>query len=130
PRSRGEGFPSGLLVGGALGFVYTPCASPILAAVISVSAASGSTIVIAIAYAAGSALVLLALCLGGRRLLDRARPAGRCLAAQRALGAVMVATAVAIVTNLDVNFNQFVAESITDVNLTHPLRLSRPVPVR
>src|SRR5438067_10058654 len=84
PRSRGEGFPSGLLVGGALGFVYTPCASPILAAVISVSAASGRTVVIAIAYAAGSALVLLALCLGGRRLLDRARRAGRGLLPQRA----------------------------------------------
>src|ERR1700749_2539217 len=33
PRSRGEGFRSGLLVGAALGFVYTPCAGPILAAV-------------------------------------------------------------------------------------------------
>src|SRR5271166_6407352 len=27
PRSGGEGFWSGMLVGGALGFVYTPCAS-------------------------------------------------------------------------------------------------------
>ena len=52
PRSTGDGFVSGLLVGGALGFVYTPCASPILAAVISVSAASGKTILIALAYAA------------------------------------------------------------------------------
>src|SRR6202167_1396551 len=54
PRSRGDGFRSGLLVGGALGFVYTPCAGPILAAVISVSAASGRTILIAVAYAIGS----------------------------------------------------------------------------
>src|SRR6478672_2420430 len=38
-RWRGDGFGSGLLVGAALGLVYTPCASPILAAVISVSAA-------------------------------------------------------------------------------------------
>ncbi|TMK98191.1 MAG: cytochrome c biogenesis protein DipZ [Actinobacteria bacterium] len=127
PRSRGEGFASGLLVGGALGFVYTPCASPVLAAVISVSAASGRTIVIAIAYAAGSALVLLALCLGGRRLLDRARRAGRGLALQRTLGAIMLATAVAIVTNLDVNFDQFVAESIPDVNLTASLECSSAV---
>ena len=51
PRSRGDGFWSGMLVGGALGFVYTPCASPILAAVISVSAASGKTVLIALAYA-------------------------------------------------------------------------------
>ena len=127
PRSRGEGFTSGLLVGGALGFVYTPCASPILAAVISVSAASGRSIVIAIAYAAGSALVLLALCLGGRRLLDRVRRAGRGPALQRVLGVVMVATAVAIVTNLDVNFDQFVAESIPDVNLTASLECSDAV---
>src|SRR5258708_25197259 len=58
PRTRGDGFGSGLLVGAALGFVYTPCASPILAAVISVGAASGRTVAIAIAYAAGSAIVL------------------------------------------------------------------------
>src|SRR5690348_3427506 len=31
PRDRGRGFWSGLLVGGALGFVYAPCAGPILA---------------------------------------------------------------------------------------------------
>src|SRR5271166_610360 len=108
PRSGGEGFWSGLLVGGALGFVYTPCASPILAAVISVSAASGRTIAVAIAYAGGSAVVLLALTLGGRRLFERVRRAGRGPQLQRALGVVMILTALAIMTNLDVNFDQFV----------------------
>src|SRR5271166_4969312 len=118
PRTRGDGFLSGLLVGGALGFVYTPCASPILAAVISVSAASGKTIAIAIAYAAGSAIVLLLLALGGRRVFDRVRRAGRGPALQRALGAIMIITAVAVATNLDVSFDQFVAEKIPNVNLT------------
>src|SRR6202043_546314 len=75
PRSSGDGFGSGLLVGGALGFVYTPCASPILAAVISVSAATGKTVAIAIAYAAGSAVVLLLITLGGRHLFERVRRA-------------------------------------------------------
>src|ERR1700726_4374088 len=75
PRSSGDGFGSGLLVGGALGFVYTPCASPILAAVISVSAASGKTVAIALAYAAGSAVVLLLITLGGRHLFERVRRA-------------------------------------------------------
>src|SRR5437763_4709872 len=86
PRSGGDGFASGLLVGGALGFVYTPCASPILAAVISVSAATGRTVLIALAYAAGSALVLLVLTLGGRRVFEGVRRAGRGPALQRALG--------------------------------------------
>ena len=43
PRGYGSGFWSGLAVGGALGFVYAPCAGPVLAAVVSVSAASGRT---------------------------------------------------------------------------------------
>jgi cytochrome c biogenesis protein CcdA/thiol-disulfide isomerase/thioredoxin len=127
PRTRGDGFWSGLLVGGALGFVYTPCASPILAAVISVSAASGRTVAVAIAYAAGSAIVLLLLTLGGRRVFDRVRRAGRGPALQRALGAVMVLTAVAIIANLDVNFDQFVAQHIPNVNLTASLECSSTV---
>ncbi|HEY4897203.1 MAG TPA: cytochrome c biogenesis protein DipZ [Solirubrobacteraceae bacterium] len=127
PRSSGDGFMSGLLVGGALGFVYTPCASPILAAVISVSAASGRTITVALAYAAGSAIVLLALALGGRRLFERVRRAGRGPVLQRAMGVVMIVTAVAILANLDVNFDQFVAQNIPDVNLTASLECSSVV---
>jgi cytochrome c biogenesis protein CcdA/thiol-disulfide isomerase/thioredoxin len=130
PRSQGDGFGSGLLVGGALGFVYTPCASPILAAVISVSAASGKTILIALAYALGSAVVLLALAFGGRRLLNRLRNAGRGPVLQRALGVVMILTAVAIVTNLDVSFDQFIAEKIPDVNLTASLECSNTITSR
>jgi cytochrome c biogenesis protein CcdA/thiol-disulfide isomerase/thioredoxin len=130
PRSTGDGFLSGLLVGGALGFVYTPCASPILAAVISVSAASGKTIVIGLAYAAGSAVVLLALALGGRRLFDRVRRAGRGPMLQRVLGGIMILTAVAIITNLDVRFDQLIAEKIPDVNLTASLECSKAVTSR
>jgi cytochrome c biogenesis protein CcdA/thiol-disulfide isomerase/thioredoxin len=130
PRSTGDGFLSGLLVGGALGFVYTPCASPILAAVISVSAASGKTVLIALAYALGSALVLLALTLGGRRLLDRARAAGRGPVLQRVLGTIMILTALAIATNQDVKFDQFVAQHIPNVNLTATLECSPTVTTR
>src|SRR5436190_9221863 len=71
PTSRGEGFWSGLPVGGALGFLYAPCAGPILAAVVSVGVTRGSSveiIALAVAYSAGTAAVLLVLTLGGRRL--------------------------------------------------------------
>jgi len=127
PRTSGDGFLSGLLVGGALGFVYTPCASPILAAVISVSAATGKTILIALAYAFGSAVVLLALTLGGRQLFERARRAGRGPILQRVLGVIMILTALAILTNQDVKFDQFVARHIPDVNLTAALECSSTV---
>jgi cytochrome c biogenesis protein CcdA/thiol-disulfide isomerase/thioredoxin len=129
-RIKGDGFRSGLLVGAALGFVYTPCAGPILAAVISVSAASGRTVAVAIAYSLGSAAVLLALTLGGRRLFDRVRAAGRGPALQRGLGIVMVATAVAIVAGADVSFDQYVAEHIPEVNLTAGIEKSKAVESR
>ncbi|HEY2283237.1 MAG TPA: cytochrome c biogenesis protein DipZ [Solirubrobacteraceae bacterium] len=130
PRTSGDGFASGLLVGAALGFVYTPCAGPILAAVISVSAASGRTVAVAVAYAFGSGVVLLALTLGGRSLFDRVRRAGRGPALQRTLGAIMVVTALAIATELDVNFDQYVAQHIPEVNLTASLEKSHAVESR
>jgi cytochrome c biogenesis protein CcdA/thiol-disulfide isomerase/thioredoxin len=115
PRTRGSGFWSGVGVGGALGFAYTPCAGPILAAVISVSATQGTSarlITIALAYAAGSAAVLLPLALGGRRLADRVRNAGRGPGLQRVMGAVMVVTAVAMATQLDVRFQNALAQHL------------------
>jgi cytochrome c biogenesis protein CcdA/thiol-disulfide isomerase/thioredoxin len=130
PRRTGDGFASGLLVGAALGFVYTPCAGPILAAVISVGAATGRTVAIAIAYSAGSALVLLALALGGRKLFERVRAAGRGPALQRTLGAIMVVTALLIVTNVDVRFDQYIAQHIPEVNLTASLEKSHAVQSR
>src|SRR3954462_9056454 len=72
PRSTGRGFWSGVLVGGAHGFLYAPCAGPILAAVVSV-AASGRSLAVAIGFALGSAAVLLVLALAGRALFTRIR---------------------------------------------------------
>jgi cytochrome c biogenesis protein CcdA/thiol-disulfide isomerase/thioredoxin len=130
PRTRGEGFLSGLLVGGALGFLYTPCAGPILAAVISVSAASGRSVAVAIAYALGSAAVLFALLLGGKLIFDRIRGAGRGPLLARTLGVVMLITAIAITLRLDVNFDQYVAQHIPEVNLTASLERSGAVRAR
>ncbi|HEX5980142.1 MAG TPA: cytochrome c biogenesis protein DipZ [Thermoleophilaceae bacterium] len=135
PRGRGEGFWSGLLVGAGLGFVYAPCAGPILAAVVSVSAtqgASGEQVAVALGYAAGSAIVLLLIAYGGRRLLDRLRAAGRGPVVQRVLGAVMVATAVAVATDLDVRFQTALADDFPEalVNPTRALERSDAVEER
>ncbi|HEY7623188.1 MAG TPA: cytochrome c biogenesis protein DipZ, partial [Solirubrobacteraceae bacterium] len=112
PRGRGDGFASGLLVGGALGFVYAPCAGPILAAVIAVGAASSRTVPVGVAFALGSALVLLALALGGRALAGRVRAAGRGPGLQRVLAAVLIATGIAMATNLDVRFESAIADHL------------------
>jgi cytochrome c biogenesis protein CcdA/thiol-disulfide isomerase/thioredoxin len=122
PRGDAQGFWSGLPVGGALGFVYAPCAGPILAAVISVSASSGTTgriAAVGIAYGLGSALVLLGLALGGRRLMDRVRRGGRGATLQRGFGAVMLLTAVLMFTSVDLRFQEALASHVPSF-LTNP----------
>ena len=122
PRRDAGGFWSGLPVGGALGFVYAPCAGPILAAVISVSASSGTTakiVAVAIAYGLGSAVVLFGLALGGRRVIDRVRRTGRGGALQRGFGAVMVLTAVLMFTSVDLRFQEALASHFPSF-LTNP----------
>jgi cytochrome c biogenesis protein CcdA/thiol-disulfide isomerase/thioredoxin len=114
PKSRGEGFWTGLGVGAALGFVCAPCAGPILAGVIAASASRGPTLrgaVVGIAYALGLSAVLLLYGFGGRALLGRIRRTARGDLVERALGIVLVATGIAIAFNLDVRFENVLAPS-------------------
>ncbi len=112
PKTRGDGFWSGLGVGGALGFVCAPCAGPILAAVTSVSASSGASarvVLVALAYVVGLSAVLLVYAFAGRAVITRARRALRGHVVERVLGAVLLATGVAMAFNLDVNFEHALA---------------------
>src|SRR4051812_417684 len=126
PRTTGDGFGTGLLVGGALGFAYAPCAGPILAAVVTVGAASGRTLAVGLAYAAGSGLALLALGLGGRRLVGRLS-GRRSATLQQAMGAIMVLTAVAMVADLDIRLESALARHAPTASITAGLERSNAV---
>lgn len=107
---RGGGFWSGVIVGGGLGFVYAPCAGPILASVITVSASQSFTagrLAVAVAYGLGSAVALYALMLGGRRMTRRL--AGRSMGFQMAMGAIMVLMGLAMIGNYDTRFQTAIA---------------------
>ena len=130
PRSGGEGFAGGFLVGASLGFVYAPCAGPILAGVITVSAAQTFTagrLAVALAYGVGSAAVLYVLTLGGRRVT--ARLARRTGVLQFGMGAVMVLVAGALLANLDTKFESAIATGIPSflVDPTQSLENGRSV---
>src|SRR5207247_4365056 len=87
----------------------------ILAGVITVSAAQDFTfgrLAVALAYSIGSAAVLYALMVGGRRITDRLAAYRRWI--QPALGAVMIAVAVVMATNLDVRFENSIASHLPD----------------
>ena len=119
-RSGGGGFRGGLAVGVSLGFVYTPCAGPILASVITVSASqsfSAGRLFTAAAYGIGSAVALYALMLGGRRVTRRlAARSGRL---QQGLGVVMVIVAALMLADLDIRFETAIANSLPSF-LTNP----------
>jgi len=112
-RVAGDGFGSGLVLGASLGLVYTPCAGPILAGVITVSAAQDFTagkLAVALAYSLGSGAVLYLLMLGGRRLAAGLRPWRAWV--QAATGAVMVAVAIAMTADLDLEFQNAIADDL------------------
>src|SRR5207302_3077374 len=102
PKTRGDGFWSGIAVGAALGFVCAPCAGPILAAVTSVSASGGASarvVAVALAYSAGLSAVLLLYGLGGRAVVDRVKRSAKGHIVERSLGVVLLATGVVMATN-------------------------------
>ena len=124
----GDGFWSGTAVGASLGIVYAPCAGPILAGVIAVSASQPFTagrLAVALSYGLGSAFVLYFLMLGGRRLAAPLARRGGAL--QVAMGAVMVVVALAMFGNYDIRFQNRIASSLPGflVNPTEGLEDSR-----
>src|SRR3954451_8075764 len=129
-KRRGDGFGSGLLVGFGLGAVYTPCAGPILAGVITLSASQSFTagrLATALAYGIGSPRALYGLMLGGRRLTRRlARRSGRL---QQGLGVVMVVVGALMLANVDTRFQNAVASDLPGflVNPTGGLERSASV---
>jgi cytochrome c biogenesis protein CcdA/thiol-disulfide isomerase/thioredoxin len=113
PRPAADGFWPGFALGLSLGILYAPCAGPILAGVITLTASqdfNAGRLAVALSYALGSAGVLYLLMLGGRRLV---RPlARRGTALQVATGAVMVLVAVAMVAELDYRFQRDVVHEL------------------
>jgi cytochrome c biogenesis protein CcdA/thiol-disulfide isomerase/thioredoxin len=95
----------GFLLGLSLGLVFVPCAGPVLTAVTVVAAAHRAgldTVFLTFANALGAAVPRLLIAIGGQRLVGRASLFRRRAGVLRvALGAVIAATALAIVFNLD-----------------------------
>jgi len=70
----GEGLLSGILIGSMIGLVWTPCAGPILAAVLvqvirQQTDLAGNLVIVA--FAVGAGLPMLAIALSGRKLISK-----------------------------------------------------------
>ena len=113
PRGR-SGLAGGLLVGVALGLVWTPCAGPVFAAIAAVAAtgdAGASAFIVLTAYAVGAVLPLCLVATGGQRLLGRLRGRGGA-AVRPALGALMIGAGVVIALGVDTRLTTYVVRDL------------------
>ncbi|HEX4304505.1 MAG TPA: cytochrome c biogenesis protein/redoxin, partial [Solirubrobacterales bacterium] len=112
-KTDGDGFWGGVGLGLSLGVLYAPCAGPILAGVLTISASqsfNAGRLAVVIAYAIGSAIVLYLLMLGGRKLT--APLARRSGAFQMAMGLVMVIVAFSMWQGYDTKFQSNVVSAL------------------
>ena len=99
-----DGFLGGVIVGVTLGVVWTPCVGPILASMTTLALSgqvTGFAFGATLAYALGVAVPMLAVMLGGRRLLHRPALLGRLGQLQQVFGAVLVVFAVGMAFGVD-----------------------------
>ncbi|WP_028974224.1 cytochrome c biogenesis protein DipZ [Spirochaeta cellobiosiphila] len=112
PQSKSQGLGGGILLGSSLGLIWTPCVGPIMASVISLAISQqvkGSSIVLIIAYALGTSIPMIAIMLGGRKLIN-ALPFIKHSASsiQRVFGVIMIFLALAIGLGWDRQFQSYV----------------------
>jgi cytochrome c biogenesis protein CcdA/thiol-disulfide isomerase/thioredoxin len=93
----------GFVVGVALGFVFVPCAGPVLSTIIVLGAKEHvnlMTVFVTLAFSLGAVVPLLFVALAGGALVERARSLRqRGPALRRIGGAVLIAMAIAIAAN-------------------------------
>jgi cytochrome c biogenesis protein CcdA/thiol-disulfide isomerase/thioredoxin len=106
--SKRTSIGSSFLLGGATGFLWAPCAGPVLGLILTGAALNGANIgttFLLLAYAIGAATSLaLALAIGGRvfTAMKRSLTAGEWI--RRGLGVAVIAGVVAVSFGLDTGF--------------------------
>lgn len=103
--SHAQSALGGLVLGAALGLIWTPCAGPVLGSILTLIAtskdvASGSTLLVL--YALGAAVPMLAIAYGGQAITTRVRGIARYTPRiQQWFGAIVIAVAAATFLHYD-----------------------------
>lgn len=105
---------SGVLVGASLGLIWTPCAGPILGSILTLANRTSdyvTTALLLFAYALGAGVPMLAIAYGGLQLQARLRGVGAWQGALRkAFGAMIIMTALLILTGYDILLQLWLAQ--------------------
>jgi cytochrome c biogenesis protein CcdA/thiol-disulfide isomerase/thioredoxin len=109
PGDAGGGF----LLGVSLGLLFTPCAGPVIGAVITVAATQSVTldaVLITLAYGLGAGIVLLGVAIAARRGMSLHALRTRAPLVRRALGVAILGVAVLMVIGVDKDLQTRVPE--------------------
>ena len=109
PGDAGGGF----LLGVSLGLLFTPCAGPVIGAVITVAATQSVTfdaVLITLAYGLGAGIVLLGVAIAARRGMSLHAVRTRAPLVRRALGVAILGVAVLMVIGVDKDLQTRVPE--------------------
>ncbi len=115
-NTQRSGFGGGLIIGSGLGLLWAPCAGPIMASVIALTAIAGISpqgVAISLAYTLGAGIPMLVIAYGSRRFATRAKRAGRSTGLlQRVFGALTLVACVAILFGADTKLQAYVQTSL------------------
>jgi cytochrome c biogenesis protein CcdA len=103
--ANAPGAAGGLVLGAALGLIWTPCAGPVLGSILTLIATSrdsAASSALLVAYAFGAAIPMLAIAYGGQAITTRIRSVARFAPMLRqTFGAIVIAVAVATYLHYD-----------------------------
>ena len=122
-------FISGLLLGIALGLLWTPCAGPILATITTIAATGGitlTTILITISYSLGAAIPMLLLCFGGAKIMNSTTAlAPYTHTIRQIFGVIIITSALAMIFHVDTFIQEKVAHLFPTVDIEKSNRLQK-----
>ena len=114
-------FLSGLILGSALGLIWTPCAGPILATISTLAATNGitfSTILITIFYSMGAAIPMLAFCFGGNKIISSTTAIAPYMhIIQKIFGVIIIISALAIAFHADTFIQEKIAHLFPTITI-------------
>ncbi|MCE5317995.1 MAG: cytochrome c biogenesis protein DipZ [Parachlamydia sp.] len=122
----GRGWIGGLILGGCLGLLWTPCAGPILGAIATLAATqafSWQLFFLILSYSLGASLPMLLIIYGGQAILTSSRwLSTHTESIRKAFGLLMILTALAMANGVDLTFQGWASKFVPSLVIEeHPI---------